>query len=76
MAGYPDLESGMEIARGLAEGGASALEIQFPFSDPSADGPVIETACARALKEGFTMSGGGSLLLRGLSGKQKFPSTS
>lgn len=38
--------------RALAEGGASALELGFPFSDPIADGPVLEAAANRALRAG------------------------
>jgi tryptophan synthase alpha chain len=53
IAGYPDLESSYEMAMGLIEGGAGALEMQIPFSDPSADGPVIEEACRQALASGF-----------------------
>lgn len=48
----------MAVAEGLVAGGASYLEIQFPFSDPSADGPVIQSACRRALEAGFTVDEG------------------
>jgi len=41
VAGHPDFEQSLEIARGLIAGGAYALEIQIPFSDPNADGPLI-----------------------------------
>ncbi len=53
IAGYPDAEGSLEVARGLAEGGAAYLEMQIPFSDPSADGPVIENACRLALEQGY-----------------------
>ena len=53
IAGYPTLDDSFETACGLAEGGAAFLEMQIPFSDPSADGPVIENACRQALAEGF-----------------------
>ncbi len=53
IAGYPTLEESFETACGLAEGGAAYLEMQIPFSDPSADGPVIENACRQALSGGF-----------------------
>jgi len=56
IAGYPDANSSLEVARGLAEGGASYLEMQIPFSDPSADGPVIENSCRRALEKGYTVN--------------------
>ncbi|MFW5717738.1 MAG: tryptophan synthase subunit alpha, partial [Spirochaetota bacterium] len=45
-------------ARGLVRGGAALLEVQFPFSDPTADGPVIQTACHEALESGFTVDAG------------------
>ncbi|MDC7233852.1 MAG: tryptophan synthase subunit alpha, partial [Spirochaetales bacterium] len=57
IAGYPDREGSLETARGLAEGGAAYLEMQIPFSDPSADGPVIENACRLSLERGCTVDG-------------------
>ena len=56
IAGFPTYEASLEVARGLIAGGAFALEMQIPFSDPSADGPVIESACNTALEGGFTVS--------------------
>lgn len=53
VAGYPDFEKSLEVARSLIAGGAYALEIQIPFSDPNADGPLIENACRVALRKGF-----------------------
>lgn len=53
VAGYPTTEIAREAARGLAEGGVSYFEIQFPFSDPSADGKAIQTACAEVLSRGY-----------------------
>jgi len=64
IAGYPDLESSYETALGLIDGGAYALEMQIPFSDPSADGPVIELACRKALEKGFRVSDGFRLIER------------
>lgn len=58
VAYYPNRESSLETAKALADGGSSYLEIQFPFSDPIADGPAIQAACTRALEEGFSVSGG------------------
>ena len=49
---------------GLAEGGASYLEVQFPFSDPTADGPLIQEACDAALSKGFRVAGGFELVRR------------
>ncbi len=62
VAWYPDRAGSLEVARALADGGAAYLEVQFPFSDPTADGPVIQTACARALEAGFTVAAGFALL--------------
>jgi tryptophan synthase alpha chain len=58
VAAFPDRERSLAIARALAEGGASMIEVQFPFSDPMADGPDIQAACARALEAGFTVADG------------------
>ena len=58
VAFYPDGARSRDVARGLAEGGASYLEMQFPFSDPTADGPDIQRACSAALDAGFTVDAG------------------
>jgi tryptophan synthase alpha chain len=50
------------VARACADGGARYLEIQFPFSDPSVDGPVIQSACTRALEAGFRVDEGFALV--------------
>ena len=44
IAGFPDAETSIAIADALVKGGANILEIQLAFSDPSADGPAIQTA--------------------------------
>jgi tryptophan synthase alpha chain len=44
------------IVRSLREAGASALELGFPFSEPIADGPVLQSACERALAHGTRWS--------------------
>jgi len=62
IAGYPDFEKSLEVARGLIAGGAYALEIQIPFSDPNSDGPLIENACKVALSRGFKVADTWSLL--------------
>ena len=43
-AGYPTLDSTVEIAKTLEESGVDFLEIGFPYSDPVADGPTIQHA--------------------------------
>ncbi len=72
VCGYPDMEESERAARGLIAGGADYLEVQFPFSDPSADGPVIEKACQKALDGGFTVSDGFALMRR-LAGDVSIP---
>lgn len=56
VAGYPDASGCRAAARGLVEGGASYLEVQIPFSDPSADGPAIRDACSTALAAGHSVT--------------------
>jgi len=55
---FPDRERSLAVAEGLIAGGATFLEIQFPFSDPTADGPVIQAACQQALENGFSVDDG------------------
>ena len=62
IAGYPSRQSSLEAARGLIAGGAFALEMQIPFSDPNADGPVIEQACLQVLESGFRVEDAFDLL--------------
>jgi tryptophan synthase alpha chain len=52
MAGDPDLPKSAEIVLALAEAGADIIEIGIPFSEPIADGPVIQRAGGRAIQEG------------------------
>jgi tryptophan synthase alpha chain len=52
-AGDPDLETTGALLVELAAAGATAIELGVPFSDPMADGPVIQRASERALKHGF-----------------------
>jgi len=56
-AGDPDLERGAEILVTLDRAGADVLEVGVPFSDPLADGPVIQRASERALAAGTTLDG-------------------
>lgn len=58
VAGYPTMEQSRQVALAMVEGGASYLEVQFPFSDPIADGPLIQGACTKALEAGFTVDKG------------------
>ena len=52
--GDPDLETTAKIVRAAAENGASLIELGIPFSDPTAEGPVIQGANIRALSAGTT----------------------
>lgn len=52
--GDPDVATSIDIARALIDAGADALELGVPFSDPIADGPVIQAAAQRALQRGTT----------------------
>jgi tryptophan synthase alpha chain len=62
MLGDPDLETSAAILDALVEGGADMLEVGIPFSDPVADGPVIQAAAVRALRQGVTPAGCFALL--------------
>lgn len=54
MGGYPNPTSSKKIITSLIEGGADIIEIGIPFSDPIADGPIIQEASFRALQNGIT----------------------
>jgi tryptophan synthase alpha chain len=54
-AGYPRVDSTAAIIRALEEGGADLVELGMPYSDPLADGPVIQQSSAAALANGVTL---------------------
>ncbi len=56
-AGDPNARTSEDIIVALAEGGADVIEVGVPFSDPLADGPVIQRASERALAAGMTLRG-------------------
>jgi len=56
-AGDPALSATGKIVLSLAEAGADVVELGVPFSDPLADGPVIQRASERALRSGTTLAG-------------------
>lgn len=56
-AGDPSLDATERIVLALAEAGADVVELGVPFSDPLADGPVIQRASERALRGGATLAG-------------------
>lgn len=53
-AGHPTIKASEQLLRGLADAGADAIEVGVPFSDPMADGPVIQASSQRALENGMT----------------------
>ena len=55
VAGDPSVDATVEVAGILASAGASLIEIGFPYSDPIADGPVIQAAYTRALGRGLKL---------------------
>lgn len=55
MAGDPDYKTSLRRLKGLAENGVDILELGVPFSDPMADGPIIQAAGERALNAGMTL---------------------
>ncbi len=52
--GYPDMETTAACVRAMAAAGADLIELGIPFSDPTAEGPVIQTANAQSLAAGTT----------------------
>jgi len=54
-AGYPEIDSTVQIGRALASGGADIIELGMPFSDPLADGPVIQRSSEVALRNGMSL---------------------
>ena len=55
-AGDPDLARSADVVRAVDRGGADVIELGVPFSDPLADGPVIQRATERALARGATLA--------------------
>lgn len=55
VVGYPSLAESLEIVDAMVEGGVDVMELQFPFSEPMADGPVILAANQKALARGATV---------------------
>ena len=54
LAGYPDIRTTKEIISTMVDAGADIIEIGIPFSDPIADGPIIQEASYNALVNGIT----------------------
>ena len=53
MAGYPSESATLAAVKGLVKGGADIIELGFPFSDPIADGPIIQKASTSSLNNGI-----------------------
>src|SRR5260370_42367640 len=71
-AGDPSLDATEKFVLALAEAGADVIELGVPFSDPVADGPVIQRATERALRSGTTLAGVLSLV-KSLRAKTQVP---
>src|SRR5574337_347737 len=56
MAGFPTEKDTISAVRGLVKGGADIIELGMPFSDPLADGPVIQNAGFQALQRGMNFA--------------------
>ncbi len=54
-AGYPNINSTLDIAEALEKAGADFLEIGIPYSDPLADGPVIQNSSLKSIENGMTL---------------------
>ncbi len=54
--GYPDLETSLDVLEALATHGADLIEVGLSFSDPLADGPIIQKATQKALEGGITVA--------------------
>jgi len=67
-AGHPDVGRSLETLRALEEGGADIIELGVPFSDPIADGPVIQASSQQALEQGMTYDGVLALIERARMG--------
>jgi tryptophan synthase alpha chain len=50
--GYPSFDANRQVVAAMAEGGVDLMELQIPFSEPVADGPVISRACQDAIEAG------------------------
>jgi tryptophan synthase alpha chain len=57
MGGFPSLEASVAVGEACADNGADLVELGVPFSDPLADGPVIQAAGSAALRAGATVNG-------------------
>src|SRR5437763_10734603 len=61
-AGHPDVQRSLATLSALEEGGADLIELGVPFSDPIADGPIIQASSQQALEAGMTYGGALALI--------------
>ena len=66
-AGFPELNSTLTVMKALQDSGADLIELGMPYSDPLADGPVIQASGSKALENGMTIQ----VLLQQLAGFRK-----
>jgi tryptophan synthase alpha chain len=64
LLGWPDVETSVDIIKTMIDSGVSALELGLPFSDPLADGPIIQSAAYETLKQGFKVTDAWRILER------------
>src|SRR5437868_10076347 len=55
-AGFPAAGSTLEVMKALQDNGADMIELGMPYSDPLADGPVIQASSAKAIENGMTIN--------------------
>jgi tryptophan synthase alpha chain len=55
-AGYPELDSTLKVMKALQDNGVDIIELGMPYSDPLADGPVIQASGSKALENGMTIA--------------------
>ena len=55
-AGYPAINSTLDVMRALQDNGADMIELGMPYSDPLADGPVIQASSTKAIQNGMTIN--------------------
>jgi tryptophan synthase alpha chain len=55
-AGYPNLNNTLEVMTALQDNGADLIELGMPYSDPLADGPIIQQSSSRAIENGMTIA--------------------
>ncbi|MDQ6830859.1 MAG: tryptophan synthase subunit alpha [Gemmatimonadota bacterium] len=67
-AGHPDVERSLALLQGLAASGADVIEVGVPFSDPLADGPIIQGSSQQALEHGMNLERTLSLISRAAVG--------